>query len=448
MFDGLYRRRLEDDLPEWRKKGWVTAQGETEILASVGKKPSKARLPMLIGFLGAILIAASAMTFVAANWEEIPRIWKLLLLLTVMAISYLAAWRLNRNSYTGFGDAALLIGTGVYGGAIMLVGQIYHIGNHFPDGILIWAIGALAAAILAASRSALVIGLAGAVYWSAMEMIEFNWIIHWPFLIFWVVFAALVVLWRWGAGYRLIILAFMAWLAIALANYANEADWNALNFLAVVMMFMAAVFAGSHLVSFTTPEADKVDKWLGFGLSARPWAITILLLFAAGMRLFVTAESHGPLEGSDWTIWLIIVMVLAITAGAAFVYAIAQNKLRPLDAAAVIGIAALPLVFAIVANGETDLDDSLIAGIVASVTAIGFSIWAMEYGQETNYPKAINLGLMAFGLVVLDIYYATFGTLIDTAIFFLLGGVLLLALAWFLNRLRKRFIEPEAETKA
>ncbi|MBL4759012.1 MAG: hypothetical protein JKY32_15690 [Rhizobiales bacterium] len=81
--------------------------------------------------------------------------------------------------------------------------------------------------------------------------------------------------------------------------------------------------------------------------------------------------------------------------------------------------------------------------ILSAIVAIGLSIWAMEYGQEYHYSKAINLGLIIFGLVVLDIYFATFGSLLDTALFFLLGGILLLVLAWFLSRLRSRFNQPE-----
>ena len=55
MFESTYRRRLEKDIPDWEKSGWVTPEGAAAILMSAGATPSKARLPIIIGFLGAIV---------------------------------------------------------------------------------------------------------------------------------------------------------------------------------------------------------------------------------------------------------------------------------------------------------------------------------------------------------------------------------------------------------
>jgi uncharacterized membrane protein len=442
MLESTYRKRLEKDLPDWEKSGWVTSEGAAAILMSAGTTPSKARLPIIIGFLGAILIAASVMTVIAANWDGIPRIWKLALLLSAMAVSYLAAWRFSRADHEGFADIALLIGTAVFGGAIMLVGQIYHIGNHFPDGILVWAIGALAAALLTSSRSALLISLAAALYWSGIEMLELNWQLHWPFLVFWLASAALVALWKWEIGYRIVTLAIMAWLAIIVFKYADAADWNALNFGAVVMLFMAALFSASHLMSLASAPKDNVDKWLGFGLSARPWALVFLLGGTVSFRFMTVIDTVHPLEGTIWTVWLGGSLVLAGIATALTGFAIVKHKLSIVDGAAILGAAALPLVFAIIANTDPGIIEALWAGLVSAAVAIGICVWAMNYGQEHHYPKAVNLGFLAFGFEVLYIYFETFGTLLDTAIFLAIGGLVLLALAWFLNRLRKRFVEP------
>ncbi len=446
MFESAYRKRLEKDLPDWEKSGWVTREGAAAILMSAGSTPSKARLPIIIGFLGAVLIAASVLTIVAANWDGIPRIWKLALLLSGMAGSYLAAWRFNRADHKGFADIALLIGTVVFGGTIMLVGQIYHVGNHFPDGLLVWAIGALAAALLASSRSALLISLAVALLWSGSEMLNFNWQFHWPFLIFWFVSAALVALWKWDTGYRIVTLAIMAWLVIVVIRYADTADWNVLNFITVTMLFMAALFSASHLTTLAGAPKDNVDKWLGFGLSARPWALVVLLGGAVTIHLMTKLDYVQPLYGPVWTAWLGGSLALAGIATALTGYAIAKKKLNLVDGVAILGAAALPLLFAIIANDNPGSIETLWAGIVSAAVAIGVCVWAMNYGQEHRYPAAVNLGVLAFGFEVLYIYFATFGTLLDTAIFLALGGFVLLALAWFLNRLRKRFVEPTGLT--
>ncbi len=445
MSDSNYLKRLKIDLPTWHEQGWVSEDGARAILNSVRQNPAKSRFPIIIGFLGASLIAASVMSFVAANWEDIPRIWKLALLLGAMAVSYFAAWRLVRNDHSAFADAALLVGLAFFGGAIMLVGQVYHIGNHYPDGLLVWTIGALAAAFLTSSRSAIVIGLGTALYWSGTEIMEFNWDFHWPFLVLWAAFAALVALWKWGAGYRLTILTIMVWLAITIFKYAMLADWNPMHLTAIAVTFMVAIFAASHLTGHEETPITGLDRWLGFGLSAKPWALIFILGGVGLLRLFIDLSGNDAyadqLTGTEFTIWFAGLAGLAVTAAITLVLAITRKKLRILDAFALIVAALVPTIFALMPQILT----SLTPQALSAIAAIGLGIWAIEYGQEYHYLKAINLGLIAFGLVVLDIYFATFGTLLDTAIFFLLGGILLLALAWFLNRLRSRFNQPEEE---
>jgi len=42
----------------------------------------------------------------------------------------------------------LLLGVILFGSNIMLIAQIYHIDSHFPNGVLMWSLGALLAAWL------------------------------------------------------------------------------------------------------------------------------------------------------------------------------------------------------------------------------------------------------------------------------------------------------------
>jgi Predicted membrane protein (DUF2157) len=54
----------------------------------------------------------------------------------------------------------------VFGAAIALVGQMYHLGDDFAAGMLLWAAGALAAAALTGSRGALAVALVAGCIWS------------------------------------------------------------------------------------------------------------------------------------------------------------------------------------------------------------------------------------------------------------------------------------------
>jgi uncharacterized membrane protein len=61
---------------------------------------------------------------------------------------------------------------------------------------------------------------------------------------------------------------------------------------------------------------------------------------------------------------------------------------------------------------------------------------------------AKTLGLVALGVEVVYLYVRTFGTLMDTALAFLVGGVLFMALAWGLYRLDRFLGTRTAAAKA
>ena len=73
-----YRRKLESDLPRWQAAGWVTRDGETAIRAELAASGSKFGLSGVLAVLAAVLLAFGVMLFVAANWQEMPRLLRFL----------------------------------------------------------------------------------------------------------------------------------------------------------------------------------------------------------------------------------------------------------------------------------------------------------------------------------------------------------------------------------
>ncbi len=72
----IYAKRLERDLKRWHEKGWVTGEGYQAILA---EQAQGARLTAsaALAVIGAVLLGFAAISFVAANWNEIPRLLRL-----------------------------------------------------------------------------------------------------------------------------------------------------------------------------------------------------------------------------------------------------------------------------------------------------------------------------------------------------------------------------------
>src|SRR5690606_8501395 len=116
-----YRKRIEQDLPRWRESGWVTAEGEKAIAAEVAQSGWQISLAPALAILGAVLFGFAVMSFVAANWQEMPKLLRIVLLLGGLLVSYLAAGALFQRGLDAFAHAAILIGVAIFGASIMLI---------------------------------------------------------------------------------------------------------------------------------------------------------------------------------------------------------------------------------------------------------------------------------------------------------------------------------------
>lgn len=435
MLDALYKRRLEADLRTWRERGWVTQESAQAILDTV-KVDGGPRTAIVIGFLGAILIAFAAIAFVAANWSEIARPLRLAILVGGMAVCYGSAVLFDRARHPWFSDAAIFAGAALFGAAIMLVAQSYHISGDYPDALLIWGAGAFFAAVLGPSRAALALALVVLGLWSWYEMIEFGWIVHWPFLIPLALMAVVVGAWAWRPGMHLVVLALSGWIVVVVFQLADATD---LTFATAVGLCTAAALAMFGTGRFITARAD----WAKTGQFGAVLSTYGLFGFLALLILLQFALRDGPTPdiGDERMALIAAVVVAAI---GSLLLAAAASGLRgiALDAAvpilAAIGAAGLTLA----AANSTDFANSLTLQVLLGILVIAASVWAAAYGTRRHSRSAATFGLLAFAGEVLYLYFVTFGTLLDTALFFLVGGLLLIGLAAILVRLQRRLSPP------
>ena len=108
-------------------------------------KESTNRLLFAIYIIGAALIGAGAISFVAAHWEQITPSAKIGLIVACMLTGHIAGfylWKVSAKS-PRLGHALIVLGTLVFGANIGLIAQIFHIKSHFYNGLFAWAIGAI-----------------------------------------------------------------------------------------------------------------------------------------------------------------------------------------------------------------------------------------------------------------------------------------------------------------
>src|SRR5262249_42223077 len=162
-------RRLDSDLIDWQRDGIITAANADAIRVRLGPAPSGINIPTMVGILGGLLIAAAFLVFVAANWSEIARPLRFLILLAGTATVYALAIFFDWFGRDHLADLSVTVGSLVFGAAIALTGQMYHLSGDFSTGILLWTGGALLAAALTGSRGALAVALAVACYWNGIR---------------------------------------------------------------------------------------------------------------------------------------------------------------------------------------------------------------------------------------------------------------------------------------
>jgi len=316
-----YRTRVERDLARWQSAGWVNEAGATAIRADLAARKSTFGAAGIFAILGAVLFGFAVISFVAANWNAMGKLARLLLLLAALWGCYGGAAYLFARRLDVFAHAAVLGGIAVFGAGIALIAQMYHMDAHPPDGLLAWALGALLAAVLVRSNAALGAAFVLLAAWTYLER-GLGSGPHWAFLALWAVAACVTAWLRWRPGLHLAALSLVLWvvpLGYLLLDHRN-AHW--LN--AVIGAGFALSAVAVHAAARSAPAIERYSGALrvifaygsavafvglfamqffddGFGWSRQPLgelaavaAVTLVLLIAA-MYWALATDNRGAL---------------------------------------------------------------------------------------------------------------------------------------------------------
>ena len=137
---------LENQLERWVGANVIDALTANRILAfekQSGKGGLRWPAILAIGF-GTLMLCAGILLFVAAHWDEISPMQRFASVLALVAVFHLAAGILGAE-VPNIGMALHLAGTVCLGGGIFLAAQIFNLEEHWPGGIMLWALGAVLA---------------------------------------------------------------------------------------------------------------------------------------------------------------------------------------------------------------------------------------------------------------------------------------------------------------
>ena len=155
-----YAERVKKDILRW-SADWLIDAGMAERLSADIEANARSRIsfPTIFAMMAAALLCAAVLLFVAANWEEIPRLVRVGMLAALIVGGYVGGAVLKLRGAPAFGEGAWLVAAASFGAAIALVAQMYHMSGEEKDAVLTWFMGTALAAIVLRS-SPLTVGAA------------------------------------------------------------------------------------------------------------------------------------------------------------------------------------------------------------------------------------------------------------------------------------------------
>jgi uncharacterized membrane protein len=413
MFDKVYRQRLEADIARWEADGVIAPAAAAAIRSALPPLAPGITIPVIVAIVGGLLIAAAFLAFVAAHWTELPRLLRFAILVAgICGANGLAAWFARRDR-TILVDLCASVSAIIFGAAIALVGQMYHLGEDFAGGMMLWAGGALAAAVLTGSRGALAVALAAGSVWSGMRGFETYEAPHLPFLVLWGVAAGLALTWNSRVAAHLVAVAALPWW-IEAAFQPRSNDFQPFFILADG----AALVLGAGLLLAALPWARA-----GFGAVLSAYGafalagVAILEVATSYDTIFVRAPAAQP-------IWAISCGV----AGAIFAFAAAVMTRRA--GAALAGIAIGLVLIAVAGWPSTQSSGPWLAYAIE----LGAMVCLIVSGMLDGARPRIVAGWLGIAGVIAGITWAIKSSLLGRSAFLAVAGAVAVALALLLNR--------------
>ena len=165
-----FREWLAKESQLWQEQGVLQPGQRDQILARYPEEASgSGRMAFVLRTFGVLLLGAALLLVIGHNWDDLSRTGRLLTVIAgLCGLQGLGLWYLHRDSRQGSVLGALA-GCIMFGAAIALTGQIYHLDAHSPDAILAWCVGTLPFAILLDSTLLYVGSLLLACVWLGAE---------------------------------------------------------------------------------------------------------------------------------------------------------------------------------------------------------------------------------------------------------------------------------------
>lgn len=349
------------------------------------------RVIVTVSAFGGILLAAGIMLLVGSNWADLGRLSKVAIAVaTVVGIESAGYWLRYHTAYRRTGGTFLFVGAAAYGAATMLVAQAYHYSIDDPNLLVLWFVPVLPLAYLVRTRMIAALGI--------------------------------------GVGY--------AALGYRAADWFDRPGSDDFGWQLVYLAVGGSVVAVGYLHDrFRDGELRSIGRpflWIG--------SLTVLGITYA-MSFEGWYQSWGGARGLDVIpieVWIVIVFSVIVAGGAVIALLAGMDRLAASAAGVGVGAGATYVVTLILLVHPAGA--STVPFVLVNLAMFGAVVGYVAVGVVTRQEALINLALVFFGLAVVSRYIEIGGGMFGTSVSMMLGGVLLIGLAWGLERLRRNLL--------
>lgn len=391
----------------WVQEG-VISRGQLEQIKSL--YPNGSRSVGILPLLGGLLLGLGVLSFVAANWQALGNGFRVVLLLAAMIGSYAAGGQLYRRGHRNAGIAFISVGLAAFGGGMILIGQMYHLIAYSAMTMVIWSIAGVVLTYLFNSRYLFILSLALTFAAQVYSLSAFGGTFSFT------AFAVLLLGLAWYVYQRGSTLVTLLW-SLTIAVHALM--------LVTSMEWALAWFYVPLLLLYTIGSAVRSNVQR-YALQSAPLAAAFITNLV--LALFTWEDSAHWL--SDLRASAAVYLPLVIAAGLLAAYL----TLRRRDKASLTDLLLFaPLMYA---------PSGSIAMLYLTVLFL-YAVFVLLRGYAEESRTRINAGIALFLLSTMAAYFKLTWAFMDKSLFFLVGGALLLALSWLLNRKKRAALAKE-----
>ena len=431
---------LKEKLPRWQDKGWITEENSQLIWQDSESSGDGLSSSGFISYLGAIVMGIGVIAFFAANWDEMTKLSKLVILFSSMWLSYgLGGYFITSEKSVSIGQALILLGSILFGSNIMLIAQAYHIDSHFPDGVLVWSLGALTCAWLFKIPIIAILGLCLTVLWSGMESFDFTEVPHLQFFILWGLYFALIIKEKWVKTQHAAYIALAIWILWLCPGTILTGSLLSRKYLLLYFSVMLISLPGI-LALLTSKKMNEITYNLRFYLLI----IFFIIFYLLGFE-FIIEPKESRFFGFKSQIraipFLYSGLIFGIPAFLSMMSIYFFQKLTVKDVKNSIWVMALfSLLIGLEIMTFYGLYKPFIISALCRITMFVCLIWLAHYGYKTARKAYINLSIIFIIILLMTVYFTNMWTLMNRSLVLIGGGLLLITLSYFLDQQRKKYL--------